>query len=498
MRIHKITIDMGKWNRLLLFCLSAAWSFQACIMDIDKELPDCAPVPAETIAVTATLYNNGQEKAWPDGSRIGVMMLQSGTGRFVSEPPVKPYSLGDASVNLFLPVPGCSPVSRPEEGTVCDATGVYPAGVAVSEGPEAALSVADQSDPQALDLITARRTAGITSKTDTIHLDFYRQMCRLLFNLSLTEIDASGNRTNADSRLAGAILEIDGMNVSGAFSWNDFALAVSNPGVFRALMAAGGKNGQAVVFPRAPGAGVTFRVTLPYYTDTVYTFTMDPALALSAGKSYTFDVDLEYRKKAPQPAYHQVTYEYDGNWAGTALSVEKKNGTAYDNWNPAETVTVNNGGDFTFRYTKQPGFAADVTVTLNGKVLGAAVPGGDVAFGPVTEDMHFVFYDRKHYAIALVINLAGMPTTEATNLVIENDRFEIPVPAGMNLIVKVNGVLHTPVGGKYVIEHVTEDTVITVTGDKGAEEPDLSLKADVHDWDELPVVDGGLVTPDNN
>lgn len=470
---------------------------QACIMDIDKELPDCQPVPSGAIAVTAALYCNGQQKAWPNGSRIGVILLQGGTERFVSEPPVKPYFLSDSPVNLFLPVPGTEPVNRPDVGTVYEAIGVSPAGAAVNDRLETALSVADQSDRQALDLITAERTAGITNETDTIHLDFYRQMCRLLFNLSLTEIDASGNRTDAAGRLAGAVVEIDGMNLSGTFSWNDFALLASTPGAFRAWMAADGKNGEAVVYPRAPGRGVTFRVTIPQYTDTVYTFAMDPALALSAGNSYTFDVDLEYRKKAPHAAVHRITYEYKGSLNSTVLPVKKKNGTDYLDWAPGETVSVNHGGDFAFRYDRN-GCTADITVTLNGKVRADMSPGSESIFSNVTEDMHFVFHDKKHYAIAVVMNLAGLPVTEATTLVVENGRFEIPVPAGVNLIIKVNGVICTPVGGKYIIENVTEDTVITITGDKGAEEPDLILKADVHVWDELPVVDGGVVVPDNN
>lgn len=51
---------MKKWIQTFIYCLLAACCFSSCIMDIDKELPDCLPDEVtDPIAVTADLYCNG-------------------------------------------------------------------------------------------------------------------------------------------------------------------------------------------------------------------------------------------------------------------------------------------------------------------------------------------------------------------------------------------------------------------------------------------------------
>lgn len=677
---------MRKWIQSLLLCLLALGSFNACIMDIDKELPDCPPGGTQPIAVTASLYCNGREIAWPDGSRIGVAMWQNTTGQFVYTPPVKPYFLGHPATKQFEPLSGTEPIGRPQAGIALDAFGLYPYTLTVDKGPSAALSVADQSDPAALDFLMARNVAGLTQATDTVHLDFYRQMCRLAFNLSLTRVDASGARTDASEELAGAQVEIGGLPVRGRFSWSDFLLTVSDPAAFQALLAADGRSGQATVYPRKPGKGVTFTVTLPQHPDTAYTFAMDPSLELTACKAYTFDMPLEYHDggdipgprpgvkhtvrylfegeagshnvtvykenlstrwplgeiiqvddygafsfgyesdlavtirtaggetislspgqlyhftditadvviilsaAAEKPAhrvnylfegeanasnvkvykeslytpwapgeyvtvadggsfsfgylssleitvrsadgqfytlpadqlytltdihaditliisaqtepsttvYHRITYEYQGQINALNVPVKGTADTAYPDWEPNQTIFVADGADFTFRYDQLPGYTGEVTVTLDGKVMPDIVAAGDYIFRNISRDMHFILYDKKYHTVTVVTNLADRPTAEANTLVVSGDRFEMTVPQGSNLVVKVDGKTVLPAGGRYVIEHVAKDTLIVITNDKGGAEPSLIIKADVHDWVELPVVDGGVITPDKN
>lgn len=153
---------MRKWMQSLLLCLLALGSFNACIMDIDGELPDCPPGGKQPLAVTASLYCNGRQIAWPDSSRIGVVVCQSATGQFVYTPPVKPYFLSDPATKWFQPLAGTEPVERPGEGDQQDAFGLYPYTLGVDEGPSALLSIADQSDPAALDFLMARRVNGLT------------------------------------------------------------------------------------------------------------------------------------------------------------------------------------------------------------------------------------------------------------------------------------------------------------------------------------------------
>lgn len=687
MRTNKITTDMRKWIQSLFLCLLALGSFNACIMDIEGELPDCPPGGTRSMAVTASLYCNGREIAWPDSSRIGVVFCQSATGQFVYTPPVKPYFLSDAATKWFEPLAAAEPAGRPGEDIVQEAFGLYPYTLTLDKGPSAVLSIADQSDPAALDFLMARRVEGLTQDTDTVHLDFYRQMCRLVFNLSLTRVDASGVRTDASEELAGARVEIGGLPVSGRFSWSDFLLTLSDPAAFRALMKADGRSGGAVVYPRQPEGGVTFTVTLPQHPDTVYTFGMDPTLELAACKAYTFDMPLEYREggNAPGPdpgvqhtvrylfegeansgnvtvykenlstlwplneiirvddhgvfsfgydsslsvtirtgggetislspgqlyhftditedvtiiisaagekpahrvnylfegeanasnvkmykeslytpwalgeyvtvpdggdfsfgylsglditirtadgryytvapdrlftltgihaditliisgytepsttVYHRVTYEYQGRITALDVPVKGTTDVAYPGWEPNQAIFVVDGGDFTFRYDKLPGYDGDVTVTLDGKVMPGITAGDDYVFRGVTRDMHFILHDKKYHTVTVVTNLSDQATGETNTLVVSGDRFETTLPPGSNLVVKVDGKTITPpADGHYVIEQVTKDTLVVITNDKGGAEPDLIIKADVHDWEELPVVDGGVITPDKN
>lgn len=678
---------MRKWIQSFLLCLWALAGFNACIMDIDKELPDCQPGTENPLAVTASLYCNGHRIEWPDSSRVGVILLQDATDRFVYTPTSKPYFLTDAATELFAPLSDKEAVGPPQAGERYAAIGVYPYTLAVGEGLKAPFSIADQSDPAALDLLAAKRTDPIGHDADTVHLDFYRQMSRLLFSLSLTEIDPEGGHRQADEKLAGATVEIEGMDISAVFSWHDFLLATSHPAAFQARMQPDGRSAEAIVYPRAARSGVTFKVTLPQHPDTVYTLAMDPALELAACKGYTFALPLEYRQKEgtnpPGPAtqhavryrfegeagsenvtvfkgdlstgwktgetvyvddhgsfsfaydsrlavsirtedgrtlalapgtlyhfadltadltiiisaatekpvhrvnyvfegeanpsrvkmykhgfytpwpideyitvpdggdfawgylsdltvsvrdasgqvytvhpdqlftltritsditliisaetepsstvYHRITYEYNGELNRILVPVQGATEVSYPDWEPNQTIFVQHGGDFIFRYATDPAYMGAVTVTLNGKVMDGMTAGNDHSFHSITEDMHFILYDKKYHQVTVITNLADQPTTELGTLVVEQDRFEYTLPAGAtDLVVKVDGVVVTPVDGTYLIEHVTKDTVILITNDKAGREPDLVIKADVHDWEELPVIDGGVITPDKN
>ena len=687
---------MKKWIQTFIYCLLAACCFSSCIMDIDKELPDCLPDEVtDPIAVTADLYCNGNKIAWATTSHIGVIMLQDKTNKFVYNTPVKNYFLPDTSTYLFQPQSELQQIGRPEAGTTQNATGIYPHNLIVNEMLEVPFSVTDQSDQQALDLILAKRATGVTHETDTVHLDFYRQLSQLQFNLSLTEIAVDGTSKNADNKLAGAQIAIGGMDASALFSLSDLSFTTSSSASIQAWVTANGKNGQAIVFPRKASDEVTFTVTLPAYPDTVYTFAMDPSLELFSCQTYSFDMDLTYRYSkdepgpgpgmkyhidyifegeansnnvdvfkndistiwplgeiitvndgesftfsydseldvsirtkdgkvislnpntsynfthitnditiiisaqkeekvhkirylyegdanasntdvfknnmttawqtgkyitvsdgddfsfgysseleiivrtaegkilsvtpdqlytitnitssitliisakqkenpdpgpgpGPDPVYHKITYEYNGEANTTVVPVTGTIGnTLQPDWGPNEVIFVKDGGSFTFRFDKNNGFTNDVTVTLNGQVVESIKDGEDHVLNHITEDKHFILYDKKHYTVTVIINLKEQATTETNTLVISGDRFELTAPNESKLVVTANGKKVDLTDGKYIIDSVTENTVIIITNDKEDKKPDTIIKADVHDWVELPTIDGGVITPDN-
>ncbi|MCD8135104.1 MAG: hypothetical protein LUH01_03750 [Parabacteroides gordonii] len=388
---------MRRWIQSLACCLLTV--FSSCIMDIDKELPDCLPDEVtDPIAVTANLYCNGHQIAWPEGSHIGVIMLQGATNKFAYTTPVKEYFLPDTSDYLFLPFSELQQIGRPAKGTTQDATGVYPHNLTADENLEVPFSVADQSDQQALDLILAKRTTGITEATDTVHLVFYRPLARLQFHLSLTEIAADGSSKNADTKLAGARISIDGMDASALFSLNDLSCTTSGADSIRALVAADGKSGQAIVFPRKASDKVTFTVALPAYPDTVYTFAMDPQLEISSCKTYSFDMHLAYRYDSdkpgpgpdPDPAIeHHIDYVFEGD-ANSSNTDVFKNGTSTA-WPLNEIITVDDHGSFIFSYD------SDLAVSIrtkDGKVI-PLNPNTSYTFTDITGDITIII-SAKH------------------------------------------------------------------------------------------------------
>lgn len=294
-------INMRKRIQHTVCFLWAILTMTSCIMK-DEDLPDCPEVVVkEPIEVTASLYCNDKHIEWPDSSHIGILMLEGGTNIPVEAGGMKEYRLVDKLTKLFIPAVSVNPINRPEIGATQDATGVYPYGTKVNDRMEVSFSVADQSNQQALDLITAKRTVNITHETDTVHLDFYRRLSRMLFTLSLTEVAANGTRKNMDTKLAGAKIEIVGMHTSALFSLNEQKFTTSASGLIRAYMQADAKSGQAIVFPREAGKGITFKITLPLYPDTTYIYAMDSELEFTSCKSYKFDIPMEYKIKPTDP-----------------------------------------------------------------------------------------------------------------------------------------------------------------------------------------------------
>lgn len=256
--------------------------------------------------------------------------------------------------------------------------------------------------------------------------------------------------------------------------------------------------------------GTTDDVEIPYGNDFTFGYTSDLAKVavrvsggqtcpVTSGEFYTLNnITSDITLIISAPTQHRITYEYKGTLDRTKVSVQGTTEIAYPDWTSDKTLYVAQGDPFIFRYDKQPGYMGDITVTLNGEVKGDIAQGMNFTLTHVNKDMHFILYDRKHHTVKIVTNLPGQEMSEMSSLVVSGENFELTLPSGSNFLVKVNGKILTPVGGKYLLQGVTKDTEILITADKGMEEPDLNLKADVHVWDGVPVVDGGVIVPDNN
>lgn len=242
--------------------------------------------------------------------------------------------------------------------------------------------------------------------------------------------------------------------------------------------------------------------------DVVVRLSDGTGLSMSNNRSYSFtnihkDIHIILSSKEipvppVPPVYYKVTYEYE---PGGILTPENTRVTGNGKeWEMNGVISVISGGSFIFRYDKTSGNASPVTVFMNEKVVEDIEAGNAKVYTGIHQDMHFVLYGKKLYVVTVITNLPDSQVSEISTKVLEGSELEISIPDGVaDLIVKVDGQTVDPdkiVNGKYILKNVTQNSVITITKSKGADEPDFIIKADVHPWIVLDPIDGGIITPD--
>ena len=475
-----------KWLLHTMVCTLALSALSSCIMGNGK----LEPCDTLQLRVIGNLFYNDAKVDWANDSRISVIVMDE-TGSTPVYPEIsKIHSLGSPIENRFNPISDANTINRPGSGITRVATGVYPHNVPINNQLIAALSVEDQSNPQVLDLIVAEHSQPFTLSTQQITLDFHRRMCQLEFVLSITERFLNGTEVLRPDKLAGAGIQIDGMEADGAYSLKDNTVITSNGVSFTALMNASGQNGSAVVFPRNAGAGVEFEIFLPNYPGKVYRVALDPTQALEAGKSYVIPIDLLYETGTVPDGVYCMTYEYADNF-GNNLKVSENSNV----WTNTETIYMDGGDTFTLTYNRLNGSTTPVAVTLDGVVVNIT-DGVDKPYPNIDRDMHFVFHNKNVYTVTVTSNLSSQIDVK-NNLVLAGNSFTLPAPGNPNdIIVKIEGKIVTPNGsGNYVIPAVNKNMNILITNKKATDAPKTIITADIHPWISQPVIDGGVILP---
>lgn len=387
----KKNIKSKKWLLYTYFILAAILTGTSCITDND-DLPDCSPQKEkkDALVVTAGLYCNNKLIAWEEGSKIGVYLIDNEKECLLQDSLGAPYLLNDADKGLFLHQWGMGNEvpERPTVGISYDATGIYPYETALKSTQSVTLSVADQSDPGKLDLFTPIRVHGITADTDTIHLDFYRRMSRLLFNLTLTEVKPDQSEVEADAKLAGATIQVNGLPTEGTFTFEKNELETGDPQPFQAYMAENGKQGQAIVFPYSSTQDVRFLVSLPQYPDTLYSFVLSEDMILEACSSYTLNLPLKYIYK-PEIKHYNVKYRYEGIANKDNVTVTR--GDNLIGWGEGDIIVVDENSEFTFQY--QSSLKVSVR-TEDGEVLPMS-PGKPHTFNQIQKDITIIIHAEE-------------------------------------------------------------------------------------------------------
>lgn len=382
-------LNIKKWllgTALLLISMLAGTS---CVMDND-DLPDCpppTPPSKDAPVVTAGLYCNEKLIAWEEGNAIGVYLIDNEKEALLQDSLGAPYILNDVEKGVFLPQWGISEqvISRPPLGAVYDALGIFPYGNALKDTKTVSLSVTDQSDPEKLDLFIPHRVHSITAETDTIRLDFYRRMSRLLFNLTMTEVGADNTETEANAKLVGASIQVNGLPVNGTFALESDKVETDGIQPFQAYMAENGQQGQAIVFPGTSTKDVRFQVSIPQYSDTLYSFVFSEEMILESCRTHTLALDMKYVHK-PAIKQYNIKYRYEG--AANKDNVTVTRGNNLTAWGEGDIIVVDENSDFTFQY--QSSLKVSVR-TEDGEVL-PMTPGKPYTFHEIQKDITVIIY----------------------------------------------------------------------------------------------------------
>lgn len=382
-------LNIKKWllgTALLLISMLAGTS---CVMDND-DLPDCpppTPPSKDAPVVTAGLYCNEKLIAWEEGNAIGVYLIDNEKEALLQDSLGAPYILNDVEKGIFLPQWGISEqvISRPPLGAVYDALGIFPYGNALKDTKTVSLSVTDQSDPEKLDLFIPHRVHSITAETDTIRLDFYRRMSRLLFNLTMTEVGADNTETEANAKLAGASIQVNGLPVNGTFALESDKVETDGIQPFQAYMAENGQQGQAIVFPGTSTKDVRFQVSIPQYSDTLYSFVFSEEMILESCRTHALALNMKYVHK-PAIKQYNIKYRYEG--AANKDNVTVTRGNNLTAWGEGDIIVVDENSDFTFQY--QSSLKVSVR-TEDGEVL-PMTPGKPYTFHEIQKDITVIIY----------------------------------------------------------------------------------------------------------
>lgn len=383
----------------ILACFLAGL-FNSCVMH--DELEDCPQTKELKVKATLEFGNDSTPIAWPKGSAIGITVFRAGTNDCFGNNSDKKYMISDPNSGDSNPDDTNDPIYLPDDGSNADIIAYYPYSTPFDQTFNALLSVIDQSIPDSLDLITSDRERDIRPDTEQIHLKFYRRLSKMLFNITLIEVDENGKETVVNERLAGTKLHISGIPVTGNYFLPDNQLTPNTTfQTIESLINRAGTRANAIIFPRAAGEGVEFLVTLPDGTKKAYK--MDPKLALQAGMEHVFDLVIKVKKTNPNPepdpdptpdpdpnpVYYKLTYELQGELTTSNITV--KQGINNSIWNSSQTISVKEGASFSFLYNS----TLKVIAKLSGGTLLNMNNNTLHTFTDIRKDMHIILSAEK-------------------------------------------------------------------------------------------------------
>lgn len=242
--------------------------------------PVAVSLTANIGSITLTRQTDGR---WEQGDAIGLCMNATSGGETANGVFNYRYTTATTgTTGTLLPDGQANTAYFPADGSTVDFLAYHPYEAdALTANFTLPVSVAAQP---ATDLLTAR-TDGHNRNLPNVALAFRHRLTRLLFSIS-------GSGIITSEQLAGATLQIGGMNTTATCHLTDGSITnPANPQDIRVPLNTAGTSGEAIVLPRPqPAEGVSFTVTLA--NGNRYVARMSGTQALEAGTQNTFRLTL--------------------------------------------------------------------------------------------------------------------------------------------------------------------------------------------------------------
>ena len=269
--------------------------------------PDDDNVAVNFSAGIEATRTTGAGDEWAATDKVGISMLATGGNMTTSADLItgnREYNAvpdAPASSATFSPASG-TPIYYPNVGNV-DFVAYYPYGsIGAGTGQVNAatytynISVANQSNPAAIDLLYAKTTNVSKSKTVPVALAFGHVMSKVTFNIT------AGNGINATNiqNLAATAIEFGGMPVTAALALQDGTVTAGSDltQTFNPLKGVipGSVNYHAtfsaILVPQPTGHGLTGRTVLFTVGGQSYTWTIPDGDTFAEANHYTYMVTV--------------------------------------------------------------------------------------------------------------------------------------------------------------------------------------------------------------
>ena len=261
------------WNLALLVMLCACNEEQPNASMSDEQSRE-----VRFTSTVETAMTRAAGAAWTTGDRIGVYMLKSGETLAQGSLLGEGEYVTNAGDGNFVSATN-TPLEYPEDGSAVDFIAYYPYQEDVVSPYIYNINVADQTDPEKIDLLYSKNLTGRDLSSPTGNLQFYHQLSTLVLKLK-------------GENLTGVQVEISGLPTQATFALTDGTLTVDDASTADITMYtnADATEVSAVLIPQMLDGALSLRMTLGGKTKEFQVSIQDNEL--KAGERYTFTVNV--------------------------------------------------------------------------------------------------------------------------------------------------------------------------------------------------------------